>query len=85
MRHTRGTTPEYKGAYLHFHNLIEIRAYRETESQRKEIYTYLSMEQARRIQNALNFMDKTGCKHVGHASWHVDNNKPEPCDYCFSE
>jgi hypothetical protein len=85
MRHTRYLIPEYENAYVHFHNLIEIRAYRETESKKKEIYMYLPLEQARRVQAALNFMDKYNVKSIGHSAWHVDNNQLEPCEYCKGE
>lgn len=85
MKHTRASVPEYTDVYLFFHNTIEITATRKTESKRSDIRAYLPMEQARRIQATLNFMDKFNLASPGHAAWHIDNNKPEKCEYCRSE
>jgi hypothetical protein len=85
MKHTRYQLPEYTDAYVHFHNLIEISAQRRTQSQVKEIYMYLPVDQARRIQATLNFMDKFNVKSIGHSAWHIENNKLEPCEYCYTK
>ena len=82
MRHSRYQVPEYENAYVHFGGGIEIRASRKTENQTKEIFMFLSLEQAKRIQAVLNFMDKYNLVSIGHSAWHVENDQLEPCQYC---
>ena len=73
---------EYSDVYVKFHRLIEVCATRKTDNKTMEIYAYMPMGEARKIQAVLNFMDEFGVDSLGHANWHVEHNKLSPCNNC---